>query len=248
MWWCLELVLSKSCLLSLIILPPHLKLQLYFLTLPFISLPSHCLHVPFYLWNNFWIFFSPCLLVFSFIFWSNGGLNYHCCISISSSFAWLFIQTVIIIFLIFKSLIFLKTILCSISDYSNVWMVNFCFFDSPLALAHGSIISCVLSNLHKQFAGWKTLILNYFVLFSNWKDWCWSSSIWATWYKEMTHWTRSWCWEGWKAKGEEGGREWDGWTTSPTQWARIWTSSTRWWRTGSLACCSPWGHQESHTT
>ena len=30
----------------------------------------------------------------------------------------------------------------------------------------------------------------------------------ATWYKETTHWKRSWCWERLKAKGEDGGRWW----------------------------------------
>ena len=32
----------------------------------------------------------------------------------------------------------------------------------------------------------------------------------ATWCEELTHWKRPWCWERLKAKGEEGGREWDG--------------------------------------
>ena len=42
----------------------------------------------------------------------------------------------------------------------------------------------------------------------SWKDWCWrqSSNTLATW----THWKRPWCWERLKAKGEEGGRGWDG--------------------------------------
>ena len=26
-----------------------------------------------------------------------------------------------------------------------------------------------------------------------------------------------------------------------TEWTWVWASSGRWWRTGSLACCSPWG-------
>ena len=28
--------------------------------------------------------------------------------------------------------------------------------------------------------------------------------------KDLTHWKRPWCWKRWKAKGEEGGRGWDG--------------------------------------
>ena len=31
-----------------------------------------------------------------------------------------------------------------------------------------------------------------------------------------------WCWERLKAKGEEGGRGWDGWIASLTQWTWIW--------------------------
>ena len=67
-----------------------------------------------------------------------------------------------------------------------------------------------------------------------WKDWCWSwnSNTVATWWEELTHWKRPWCWERQKA-GEEGrdGR-WDGWMTSPTQWTWIWANSRRYWRSG----------------
>ena len=31
-------------------------------------------------------------------------------------------------------------------------------------------------------------------------------------------------------------------------WTRVWANSGRWWRTGSQACCSLWGHKESDTT
>ena len=38
----------------------------------------------------------------------------------------------------------------------------------------------------------------------HWKDWCWSwsSNTWAIWYKDETHWKRSWGWERLKTKGE----------------------------------------------
>ena len=41
-----------------------------------------------------------------------------------------------------------------------------------------------------------------------WKEWCWSwnSSTLATWYKELTHWIKPWCWERLKAGGEEDNR------------------------------------------
>ena len=67
-----------------------------------------------------------------------------------------------------------------------------------------------------------------------WKDWywSWSSNTLATWYKELTHWKRPWCWEGLKAGGEGDDRGWDGWMASPIQWTWVWANSRRWWRTG----------------
>ena len=35
---------------------------------------------------------------------------------------------------------------------------------------------------------------------------------------------------------------------SPAQWTWVWANSGRWWRTGSLVCCSPWSHKKSDTT
>ena len=32
------------------------------------------------------------------------------------------------------------------------------------------------------------------------------------------------------------------------QWTWIWANSGKWWGTGGLACCSPWGHKESDIT
>ena len=53
---------------------------------------------------------------------------------------------------------------------------------------------------------------------TNWKDWywSWSSNPVATWWEQLIHWKRPWCWERLTAKGEVGSRGWDGWITSPT--------------------------------
>ena len=51
-----------------------------------------------------------------------------------------------------------------------------------------------------------------------------------------------------KKTGEVDDRGQDGWMVSQTQWTWVWASSWRWWRTGNLACCSPWGCKESDTT
>ena len=52
----------------------------------------------------------------------------------------------------------------------------------------------------------------------HWKDWCWSwsSNTLATWYEELTHWKRPWCWERLKAGGEGDDRGWDVWMASLT--------------------------------
>ena len=46
------------------------------------------------------------------------------------------------------------------------------------------------------------------ILNIHWKDWCWrwNSNTLATWFEELIHWKRPWCWERLKAGGEG-----DGW-------------------------------------
>ena len=66
------------------------------------------------------------------------------------------------------------------------------------------------------------------------KDWCWrwNSNIFTTSWEELTHWKRSWCWEGLGSGGEEGDRGWDGWMASPPRWTWVWVNSGIWWWTG----------------
>ena len=66
------------------------------------------------------------------------------------------------------------------------------------------------------------------------KDWCWSwnSNTLATWWEELTHLKRPWCWERLKAGGEGDDRGWDGWMASLTPWTRVWVNSGSCWRTG----------------
>ena len=40
------------------------------------------------------------------------------------------------------------------------------------------------------------------ILTIHWKDWCWSSNTLTTWWEELTHWKRPWCWETLKVGGE----------------------------------------------
>ena len=39
------------------------------------------------------------------------------------------------------------------------------------------------------------LLLVFFGILFHWKDQCWSSNIFATWCKVLTHWKRPWCWK-----------------------------------------------------
>ena len=65
----------------------------------------------------------------------------------------------------------------------------------------------------------------------------------ATWYEELTHWKRPWCWERLKAGGERDERRWDDWMASPTQWTWVWISSQSWWWTGKPGVLQSMGSQ-----
>ena len=67
-----------------------------------------------------------------------------------------------------------------------------------------------------------------------WKDWCWnwSSSTLVTWWEELAHWKRHWCWQRLKAKEEGGDRGCDGCMASRTQRTWVWVNSRSWWWTG----------------
>ena len=54
----------------------------------------------------------------------------------------------------------------------------------------------------------------------------------SSWWEELTHLKRPWCWERVRAGGEGDDRGWDGWMASLTQWTRVWVNSGSWWWTG----------------
>ena len=62
------------------------------------------------------------------------------------------------------------------------------------------------------------------------KDWCWSwnSNTLATWWEELSHLKRPWCWDRLRAGGEGDDRGWDGWMASLTQWTWVWVDSGSW--------------------
>ena len=81
-------------------------------------------------------------------------------------------------------------------------------------------------------------VLKESILNIHWKNWCWSwrSNTLATWYEELTHWKRPWCWERLKAGGEGDNRRWHHWLNGH----EFEQASGDGEGQGSLACCSPW--------
>ena len=72
--------------------------------------------------------------------------------------------------------------------------------------------------------------------------------FWSSGANRWLNWKSLWCWERWRAEGEEGIRGWDGWRTSQMQWTWTWKTSGDGEGQGDLASCSPWGHKELDTT
>ena len=50
----------------------------------------------------------------------------------------------------------------------------------------------------------------------------------ATWWEQLTHWKKPWCWERLRTGGEGGDRGWDGWMASLTQWTCLFSLSKLW--------------------
>ena len=77
------------------------------------------------------------------------------------------------------------------------------------------------------------------------KDWCWgwNSNTLATSWEELTHWKRSWWWEGLGAGGEGDDKGWDGWMASPTQCTWVWVNSRSWLWTGRPGVLQSMGSQ-----
>ena len=131
---------------------------------------------------------------------------------------------------------------------SHVWMweldhkengapKNWCFWTVVLKQTLNRVTWTAIDQTSQS---WRKSVLN-----THWKDWSWgwSSNIWATWYEELTHWKRSWCWERLKAR-EGDDRGLDGGMASSARWTWVWTGSESWWRwTGRPGVLQPMGLQ-----
>ena len=60
----------------------------------------------------------------------------------------------------------------------------------------------------------------------HWKDWDWCYNTLATWWEELTHWKRTWCWERRRQKGK-GMTEDEMVRWHQTQWTWVWAKSGR---------------------
>ena len=111
-------------------------------------------------------------------------------------------------------------------DYNESWASkNWCFWTVVLTKTPESPLDCKEIQLPEGDQSWvfigRTLVEAE------------TPILWSfTWFKELTHWKRPWCWERLRAGGEGDDRSWDGWMASPTQWTRVWVGSRCWWWTG----------------
>ena len=87
------------------------------------------------------------------------------------------------------------------------------------------------------------------ILIIHCKDWCWSSNTLATWFEELTHWKRPWCWERLKRQEEKGKTE------DEMVGQNHWLNGCEFEQTpgdgegrGSLMCCSPCSCKEPDMT
>ena len=125
-------------------------------------------------------------------------------------------------------------------NYNKSWVPkNWCFWTVVLEKTLQSPLDC--KEIYPEDTSWRKSVLNI-----HWKDWCrsWNSNTLATWYEELTHLRRPWCWERLRAGGERDNKGWDGWMASLTQWTRVEVSSGNWRWTGRPGVLQSMGLQK----
>ena len=130
---------------------------------------------------------------------------------------------------------------------SHVWMWDLDYKES-WALKYWCVWTMVLENTLESPLDFKEIQpvhpkRNQSWIFIEKNSWSWNSNTLATWYKELTHLKKPWCWERLKVGGEGDDTGWDGWMASPTQWTWIWINSGTWWWKGRSGMLQSMGSQ-----
>ena len=101
---------------------------------------------------------------------------------------------------------------CESWDYKESWAPkNWCFWTVVLEKTLESPLDCEeIKPVHPKG--------NQPQIFTGKTDAEAETNTLVTWWEELTHWKRPWCWEGLKEGGEGDDRGWDGWMASSTQW------------------------------
>ena len=120
-------------------------------------------------------------------------------------------------------------------DYKESWVLrNWCFWTVVLEKTLESPLDC--KEIHQSIL--KEISVEYSLegLMPKLKH-----QYLATWWKELTHLKRPWCWERLNVGGEADDRGWDGWMASLIWWTWVWVSSGSWWWTGKPDVLQPMG-------
>ena len=109
-------------------------------------------------------------------------------------------------------------------DHKESWALrDWCFWTVVLEKTLESPLDC------KEIQPVKPKRNQSWVFIGRTDDEAENSNTLATWWEELTHWKRPWCWERLKAGGEGGSRGGDGWMVSLTQRKWVWASYGSWW-------------------
>ena len=112
-------------------------------------------------------------------------------------------------------------------DYKESWVLkNWCFLTVVLEKTLESPLDC------KEFKLVHPKGNQSWVFIGRTEAEAETQILWPpTWWEELTHLKRPWCWERLKT-GEGDDRGWDSWMASPTRWTWVWVSSGSWLWTG----------------
>ena len=106
-------------------------------------------------------------------------------------------------------------------DYKESWVLkNWCFWTVVLEKTFGSPLDFKEIQLVHPKGNLSWIFIGRIEL-----EGSWNSNTVSTWWKELNHLKRPWCWERLKVGGEADDRGWDGCIKSPTQWTWVCVNS-----------------------